>query len=349
MTVIDIGGRLVGANAPCFIIAEAGVNHGGRVDAACHLVDLAADAGADAVKFQTFAADRLVTRQAPKADYQRRTTDAGQSQFEMLRALELSRADHESIIDRCRERQIRFLSSPFDDESAAMLDELGAPAFKVGSGELTNLPFLAQLAARGKPIILSTGMADLSEVESAVTTIRTAGNSPVLLLQCVSAYPAAPEDANLRAMRTMADAFGVPVGYSDHTLGNHVAVAAVALGACVIEKHLTSNRNLPGPDHQASTEPPDFAELVRAIRAVEAALGDGRKVPALHERSTADVARKSLVAAAEIPIGAVLTEDAIAIRRPGTGLPPAMRPQLIGRRARVRIPEGTLLTWDMLT
>ena len=348
VATVNIGGRVVGADQPCFVIAEAGVNHNGSVDLACRLVDDAQRAGADAVKFQTFTAERLVTRQAAKAEYQRLAGDPDESQFDMLRALELSRTAHEVIIERCRRQGILFLSSPFDEPSVEMLDELGVPAFKIGSGELTNLPFLADVARRGKLVILSTGMASLDEVAAAVRAVREAGNEQLLLLHCVSNYPAAPRDINLRAMRTMADAFQVPVGYSDHTVGIHIPVAAVAMGACLIEKHLTSTRELSGPDHQASMEPAEFTELVQAIRAVESAFGDGRKVPAASEESTALVARKSLVAATDIAPGTALTEELIAVRRPGTGLPPAMRSGLVGRVARVPIPQGTLIAIEML-
>ena len=346
---IAVGGRIVGPGAPCFIIAEAGVNHGGSVESACLLVDAASHAGADAVKFQTFTAEALVTLDAPKAAYQRQATGAGESQLEMLRALELPRKAYAAIVDRCRNRGILFLSTPFDEQSADFLGTLGVPAFKIASGEITNLPFLAHVARKLKPIILSTGMACLSEVESAVETIEREGNRHVILLQCVSNYPAAPADVNLRAMRTMAEACRLPVGYSDHTLGNQVALAAVALGACVIEKHVTLSRDLPGPDHQASMEPDELAGFIRGIRMVEAALGDGRKEPAASEAATAAVARRSLVAASDISAGTVLTEAVIAVRRPGTGLPPAMGPSLVGRIARVPIPRGAVITIEMLT
>ncbi len=345
---VTIGDRRVGSGSPCFVIAEAGVNHNGSVESACRLAEIAREAGADAVKFQTFKAAKLVTLDAPKAEYQRQTTSTGESQFEMLRALELSEAAHREILEHCRRSGILFLSSPFDEESADLLGTLGVPAFKIPSGEITNLTFLSHVARKGKPIILSTGMADLAEVEQAVATIRQAGNPNIILLQCVTNYPAAPEDVNLRAMRTMAEACHLPVGYSDHTVGNEVAFAAVALGACVVEKHFTLSRELPGPDHKASIEPDELAQLVRGIRAVESAFGTGRKEPAVSEAATAAVARRSLVAVSTIPAGAVLTEDVVAMRRPGTGLPPSMRGQVVGRRARVLIAEGTLISMEML-
>jgi N,N'-diacetyllegionaminate synthase len=346
---VAIGDRRVGRDAACFVIAEAGVNHNGSAEIACRLADVARAAGADAVKFQTFKADKLATIRAPKAAYQMETTSSGESQFDMLRALELSDAAHQQILAHCQRSGILFLSSPFDEDSADMLDGLGVPAFKISSGELTNLTFLAHVAQKSKPIILSTGMSRLSEVEQAVSTIRLAGNTDVILLQCVTNYPAAPADVNLRAMATMAEAFQVPVGYSDHTLGNEVAFAAVALGACVVEKHFTLDRNQPGPDHKASIEPEELAALIRGIRTVEAALGTGRKEPASSEAATAAVARRSLVAAATIPSGAILTDALVTVRRPGTGLSPSLRGQVVGRRARVVIPEGTIISIDMLS
>jgi len=346
---VEIAGRKIGVNRPCFIIAEAGVNHNGDLRTAMELIGAASQAGADAVKFQTFAADRLVTREAPKAEYQKQTTSAAESQYEMLRRLELSAEAHRELMDYCREKGVLFLSTPFDEESADLLEELGVAAYKVSSGDITNLTLLAHLARKNRPMIISTGMANLSEVESAVLAVQNAGNHEFVLLHCVSSYPANPADANLRAMHTMRKAFNVPVGYSDHTSGIEVALAAVALGACVIEKHLTLNTSLPGPDHQASLEPNEFARMVKGVRIIEAALGTGRKEPTFSEANTSAVARKSLVAARDITAGTELTEEMIAIMRPGTGLPPAMRPELLGRVARTDIPAGTLLGLEMLT
>ena len=346
---LDIAGRRVGPDQPCFVIAEAGVNHNGSLELARQLVDKAQQAGADAVKFQTFKAERLVTRDAPKADYQCQTTGTAESQFEMLSRLELSPDAHQAVMAHCSSSNIVFLSTPFDEQSADFLEALGVAAFKIPSGEITNLPFLAHVARKGKPMIVSTGMACLGEVEMAVNTIWKAGNRSIVLLHCVSNYPAAPADINLRAMQTMATAFGLPVGYSDHTPGIEVPLAAVALGACVIEKHFTLDRNLPGPDHQASLEPDELESLVQGIRTVEVALGHGRKEPAASEANTAAVARKSLVAVSDIPAGTLLTEELVAVKRPGTGLPPAMRPYVMGRTARVLIPAGTVLGLEMLT
>lgn len=345
---IRVAGRVLGPGHPCFVIAEAGVNHNGDLDLAHQLVEIAAGAGADAIKFQTFRADRLVTRQASKAPYQIDRTGAGESQFEMLRRLELSESAHRDLMKHSQSKGVLFMSTPFDEASADLLDTLGVALYKVPSGEITNLPFLTHIARKGKPMVVSTGMASLGEVEAAVQTIEAAGNDGLVLLHCVSNYPAAAQDVNLRAMLTLAGAFGTPVGYSDHTLGMEVALGAVAMGACVIEKHFTIDRKLPGPDHAASAEPAELRAFVAGIRTIESALGDGRKRAAAAELSTAAVARKSLIAAHEIPAGAVLTPEAIAIKRPGTGLPPAMLSYLVGRKARVLIEAGTVLSLDLI-
>jgi len=301
------------------------------------------------VKFQTFDAVRLATTGAPKAAYQVATTGAGESQLEMLRRLQLSSDAHRMLAEAARAAGLIFLSTPFDPPSADLLDSLDVPAFKLSSGELTNLPFLAYVAAKRRPLLVSTGMADLAEVEAAVDTIHETGARDLALLHCVSSYPAAPEDANLRAMDTLAARFQVPVGFSDHTLGLEVALAAVARGACVLEKHVTLDRTAPGPDHAASLEPAEFAALVRGVRRVEAALGHGRKEPAAAEADVARVARRSLVASRDIPEGAALTAGAVTALRPGTGLSPALLPSLLGRRARHAIAAGTLITLDMLS
>ena len=348
MKVIEIASRPIGIGHPVFILAEAGVNHNGDLELAFKLVDAAAQSGADAVKFQTFRADKLVTRDAPKAEYQLKSTGTEQSQYEMLRSLELSVEDHLALIQRCEQIGILFLSTPFDEESADLLERLGVPAFKISSGEITNLPFLEHVARKQKPMLLSTGMADAGEVKAAVDRIRAQGNEALVLLQCVSNYPADPAESNLRAMATMATLCEVPAGYSDHTTGNEVSLAAVALGACVIEKHFTLDRSLPGPDHPASLEPEELNALVRGIRMVESALGDGVKRPAASEANTRKVARKSLVAAHDLAAGTTLEEPMIAIKRPGTGLAPGIRPELVGRILKADVPEGALLTWEML-
>ena len=346
--VITLGDRSIGAGQPCFMIAEAGVNHNGDPALAHRLIDVALQAGADAVKFQTFKADRLVTLDAPKAEYQLQQTEAGESQYQMLKRLELSAETYRELQQHCQAVGIRFMSTPFDEDSADLLSELGVTVFKTPSGEITNLPYLAHVARKGKPMIVSTGMAFLGEVEAAVRAIEAVGNHSFALLHCVSNYPANPADINLRAMQTMAQAFNVPVGYSDHTPGIEVSLAAVALGACIVEKHFTLDRNLPGPDHQASAEPAELAVLVRGVRNIEAALGDGRKQPAVSEANTAAVARKSLVAARDLRAGTVLSNDMLAIKRPGTGLPPMLLPHLIGRTLRVDVRAGALIALEML-
>jgi len=343
MSPFSIAGRAIGAGHPCFVIAEAGVNHNGSLPTALALVDAAAEAGADAVKFQTFRADRLVTSGAPKADYQIRNTGNDESQQSMLKALELDEAMHLALMDHCRQRGILFLSTPFEETSADLLERLDLPAFKLPSGEITNLPFLAHVARKGRPVILSTGMADLGEVERALAVLKGAGNPPVALLHCVSAYPTSPSDANLRAMATLAQAFQVPVGYSDHTTGLEVPLAAVALGACILEKHITLDRSLPGPDQVASLEPRDLRALVAGVRTVEAALGHGRKEPAPCERNTAAVARKSLVTARALPAGTVLEAGHLVLMRPGSGLAASLLPLLAGRTVARDLPAGRVL------
>ena len=317
------------------IIAEAGVNHNGDMALARALVDAAAAAGADMVKFQTFRADRLVTAGARKADYQRASTDSAESQHDMLRKLELTREMHEELIARCAERGIAFFSTGFDAESVDMLVTLGVDSFKVPSGELTNLPYLRHIGSFGRDVILSTGMAVLGEVEAAIAALEEAGTprSRITVLHCTTEYPTPMADVNLRAMLSMRDAFGVAVGYSDHTPGIEVAVAAVALGAVVIEKHFTLDRTLPGPDHKASLEPSELAAMVAAIRNIEVALGDGVKRLTESETRNRPVARKSVVAARSIRAGERLSEDNLTVKRPGTGLSPMRWDDIVGRLA----------------
>lgn len=343
---VTISGRSVGPGQPCFIIAEAGVNHNGDMALAAQLIDAAKAAGADAVKFQTFKATHLASSTAPKAAYQLCATDAAESQREMLERLELKPEWHHPLLARCLESDIMFLSSPFDQPSLAFLSSLTPrelPALKIPSGEITNLPFLRAAARVGRPIILSTGMSTLGEVEAAVRAIEGAGGPGLILLHCVSAYPSDPACSNLRAMETMAKAFGKPVGWSDHTEWLETALAAVALGACVVEKHFTLDRSLPGPDHAASLEPEGLAALVRGIRLVESAMGDGRKRPTAIEADTARVVRKSLTASRGLHPGEILTKDMVLARRPGTGLPLSSLELLLGRKVARAYAEGELL------
>jgi N,N'-diacetyllegionaminate synthase len=346
---VMLGDRPVGGSHPVFVLAEAGVNHNGSLEMAYQLVDAAAASGADSVKFQTFNAEKLVTRQSPKAQYQLETTDQSETQYEMLKKLQLEYEDFRSLATYCKQKGIIFLSTPFDEESADFLDQIGVVAFKIGSGELTNLPLLRHIARKGKPIIVSTGMAWLGEVETAIQTILAEKNQQLVVLHCVSNYPADPKEVNLRAMRSLENAFGFPVGFSDHTQGIEIPLAAAALGACLIEKHFTLDRSLPGPDHRSSLEPGELGELVRGIRKVELALGDGVKRPSSSELNTASVARKSIVAAEDIPAGTVLTSELITLRRPGTGLPASLSAYVLGRVTRGAIAQGQLITFDQLS
>jgi len=334
--------------ARTLIIAEAGVNHNGSVDLALQLVETARACGADAVKFQSFRADRIVTRSAAKAVYQERTTSGTESHFEMLKRLELDADAHRILIDRCREVKIEFLSSPFDEESVDLLDTMGVSQLKIPSGEITNLPLLQHVAQKKRPVILSTGMATLGEVEEAVHALQAAGTPQITLLHCVTEYPAPYREINLRAMLTLKAAFGLPVGYSDHSDGIEIAIAAVAMGAEVIEKHFTLDRALPGPDHAASLEPAQFKQMVAAIRNVESALGNGIKVPAQCERQNILVARKSVVAAHDLPIGHQLRADDLTIKRPGTGISPKFLQALIGHTLRTSIKEDEVINWNHL-
>lgn len=330
----------------CQVIAEIGVNHNGRRDLAMDLIRVAGQAGCDAVKFQTFRAERLVTADAPKAHYQTVTTGVADTQFEMLRELELSEEDHRILRSFCDAQGIEFLSTPFDEASAVFLVGLGVRRIKVSSGDLTNLPFLAHLNRLGLPVILSTGMGTLAEVEAAVAVLS---DVDLTLMHCVTSYPAPDEACNLAAMETMRRHFDRPVGWSDHTVGSHVAIAAAALGAAMIEKHITLDRALTGPDHAASLEPDALAAMVHDIRAVEAALGDGTKRPQPCELENMGVARRSITAIRPIAPGEALSLDNLGMRRPGTGLGGAAFVSVLGRRASRPIPAGTVIDASMLT
>jgi N,N'-diacetyllegionaminate synthase len=322
---------------PCYIIAEAGVNHNGSLAQAKLLIDAAANSGADAVKFQTFKADKLVTQTAAKADYQKKCGDASESQLAMLRKFELSSEAHRELIDYSRLQGIQFLSTAFDPESADFLGSLDLPFTKIPSGEITNLPHLKQCARLCRPIILSTGMATLEEVEAALRVLVGEGIPwhSITVLQCHTDYPTRFEDANLRAMQTMAAAFpGVRIGYSDHTQGIEAAIAAVAMGACLVEKHFTLDRSLPGPDHAASLEPAELKAMVRAIRNIELALGHGRKEPSDSESKIKQAARKSIVASRTIQCGEILSGENLCAKRPGTGISPMRWEELIGKPAK---------------
>jgi len=307
-----------------FIIAEAGVNHNGNLDMALQMVNVAAAAGADAVKFQTFKAEKIITVNAPKARYQMETTESAESQLEMIRKLELDEPAHKTLLNHCQEKGIQFLSTPFDLESIDLLDRLGLNIFKIPSGDITNLPYLRKLGALNKQLILSTGMADLGEIEDALGVLTDSGTplENITVLHCNTEYPTPFEDVNLRAMQTIAHAFAVAIGYSDHTSGTEVAVAAVALGAAVLEKHFTLDRNLPGTDHKASLEPDELKAMVLAIRNIEKALGNGIKRPSPSEAKNKTIAHKSLVATQPIETGERFSADNITAKRPGTGISP---------------------------
>jgi N,N'-diacetyllegionaminate synthase len=325
----------------CVIIAEAGVNHNGDLEMAKRLIEKAAEAGADYVKFQTFKADRIVTAQARKAGYQLKGTDQAEGQLEMIQRLEIDRPAHEVLIAHCEANEIGFLSTPFDEESVDLLVELGIPAFKVPSGEITNVPYLRKIGATGLPVYLSTGMATLGEVEFAIQTLEAAGSrrDEMTVLHCNTEYPTPMQDVNLKAMETMGVAFHVAAGYSDHTLGIEVPTAAVALGASVIEKHLE------GPDHAASLEPQELAAMVQAIRNVECALGDGVKRPTTSESKNIPIVRKSLVASIPIREGEVLTKNNVTAKRPGFGISAASWDVVIGGTARRNYQPDDLIEW----
>ena len=317
------------------IIAEAGVNHNGSLEMAFELIDAASDAGADVVKFQTFKAENLVTQSAAKANYQLGTTDVQETQFEMIKKLELSYDMHLKLISKCNEKGIRFSSTGFDTSSVDVLIELGVDFLKVPSGEITNLPYLRHVGTKGLPIILSTGMCKMQEVASALEILEKAGarKHDITVLHCNTEYPTPMEDVNLRAMLSMENELGLKVGYSDHTLGIEVPIAAVAMGATVIEKHFTLDRSMDGPDHAASLEPSKLKKMVSSIRTVEKALGDGQKKPSNSERANIGVVRKSIVASKNIKAGDQFSSDNLGVKRPGTGISPMQWDEVIGKVA----------------
>ena len=328
------------------IIAEAGVNHNGDMGLAKELIAVAADAGADLVKFQTFIAANIISRYAPKAEYQKVATDPQESQQEMVRKLELTRDHHLELIDECKKQGIGFFSTAFDRDSIDLLEELGgSDIVKIPSGELTNLPYLRYLTRHGQQVLLSTGMANLGDIEAAIDVLEQTGTSRdrITVLHCTTEYPTPMEDVNLLAMVNIGKAFGVNVGYSDHTPGIEVPIAAVALGATVIEKHFTLDRNLPGPDHRASLEPGELKAMVQGIRNIEKALGDGIKRPGPSELKNKPIARKSIVAARSIKAGEVFSEDNLMSKRPGTGISPMRWDEVIGRVASRDFSEDELI------
>jgi N,N'-diacetyllegionaminate synthase len=345
---VGIGSKMVGEGEPCFIIAEAGVNHNGSLEYAKKMIDTAKLAGADAVKFQNFTAEEIATSGAEKAEYQRETTCRDESQYDMLKKLELQEWEFRNLADYAKARDIIFMSTPFSSRGVDALEKIGVPAYKIASGEITNFPLLEYIAKKGKPVILSTGMSTLDEIDEALNTLRSAGAKEIILLHCITSYPAKMEEVNLTAMALLKSTFGLPIGLSDHTLGITAPIAAVALGACVIEKHFTLDRNLPGPDQKASLEPSALKALVTAVRDVEKALGNGFKQPTEDEEKIRLISRRSIVAGIEIPKGAILTEGMLALKRPGTGIAPKDLKKLVGKKAKKTIPIDHLIAWDMV-
>ena len=325
------------------IIAEAGVNHNGSIALAYKLVDKAVEAGADIIKFQTFIANHLTSKQAVKAEYQKMQTDANESQLDMLRKLELSFEEFAELNEYCKKRGIEFLSTAFDFDSIDFLAALGMKRWKIPSGEITSLPYLMKIAKLGKPVILSTGMSTMEEIGAAISVLKENGAGEITVLHCTTEYPTPYEDVNLRAMLTIKEAFHLEVGYSDHTKGIEIPIAAVAMGATVIEKHFTLDRNMEGPDHKASLEPDELKAMVTAIRNVEVAMGSGEKKPAASEKKNMEVARKSIVAKRNISKGEIFTEENLTVKRPGNGINPMRWFEVIGQSAKRDFKEDELI------
>ncbi len=328
-----------------FIIAEAGVNHNGSIQLAKKLIDAAVRSGADAIKFQTFKADKLVSKTAQKADYQKQTTNASESQYAMIKKLELSTEAHHELIDYCNQLNILFLSTPFDLESIDLLNSLGMEIYKIPSGEITNLPYLRYIGSLGKKVILSTGMADLGEIEDALDILTAAGTSKenITVLHATTEYPCPIDEVNLKAMHTIAAAFAVKIGYSDHTNGIEIPIAAAAMGACVIEKHFTLDKTMEGPDHKASLEPDELLAMVTAIRNIEKALGTGIKKATPSEMKNITIARKSITAAQPIHKGELFSESNLSIKRPGNGISPMCWDEIVGTPATKDYCEDELI------
>ena len=316
-----------------YIIAEAGDNHNGDFHLALKLIDVAVGSGADCVKFQTFVTEEVISRRAKKAEYQKASTGSDESQFEMVKKLELSFKDFQDLNAYCQSKRIQFLSTPFDLPSIAFLDTLDMPFWKIPSGEVTNLPYLLAIAKTKKPVVMSTGMCEMTEIKAAMEVLRANGTPKITLLHCNTEYPTPFEDVNLRAMLTIKEHFGVDVGYSDHTKGIEVPIAAVAMGATIIEKHFTLDRNMQGPDHKASLEPQELADMVKSIRNIEKSLGNGVKIPSPSERKNIEIARKSIVARCTIKKGDFLTEVNITTKRPGNGISPMRWFEVLGTKA----------------
>ena len=330
------------------IIAEVGCNHNGDMDVAKQLINIASDCGADAVKFQSFVPENMITTHSPKADYQIRATGTGESQYDRLCRMKVSEEDHEMLVEYCRNKNITFFSAPFDETSADLLRKLEVPFFKIPSGEITNLPLIKYVASFGSPMILSTGMTNLGEIEDALNVVGDDKKGNIILMHCLSDYPAKWEEANLRAIQTIRNAFHLPVGFSDHTEGIELSLVAVGLGAVIIEKHITLDKNMEGGDHKASLEPHEFKDLVSKIRRLEMAMGDGVKRCMPSEENVQAVARKSIVAKKDIKKGQVINRDYLSVKRPGTGIFPKHLEVIIGSRAKEDILSDQLISWSQL-
>jgi len=344
--ILNPDNSLAGKAGSVFVIAEAGVNHNGDIELAKKMIDAAAEAGVDAVKFQTFKTDLLVSPDVRQCDYQKRNTGMEESQYNMLRRLELPREGHHTLKDYCESKGLMFISSPFTEDDVDFLDELGILVYKIPSGELNNLPFLRRVAKKGRPMIVSTGMATLSEVKKAKQVMNDAGNDDIIFLHCTSNYPAAPESLNLRVLNTMRQELGAPIGYSDHSEGYVASIMAVALGACVIERHFTLDKNMEGPDHRASLEPSELAEMLRLVRIAEVMLGRGEKKCTDEEEAVRKLVRKSIFAKQDIPRGWVIRKEYLEAKRPGDGIPPSEFNNIVGKVAKNDIMANALIKRD---
>lgn len=348
MLKIKIGHKLISPAAPVFIIAEAGVNHNGKLGLALKLIDAAANAGADAVKFQTFKAEQVTTAQGEMAEYQKHNLGKTESQIEMIRKLEIRDSWYPTLIKRCRERNIVFMSAPHGHiPSADLLKKFKLPVYKIASGDLTNRPLLEHVARFGKPMVISTGMAELAEVKEAVKWVKTVGNNQIIILHCTTNYPCLPDEVNLAAMQTMARELpGVLTGYSDHTEGSQTSIMAATLGACVLEKHLTLDKSLPGPDHKASADPKEFKKFVQAVRNVRIITGNPQKKPSKREYNVIKIARKSIATITAIKKGEEFTDQNLTIKRPGNGIRPKYLRAILGKKAKRAIANDVLLRKD---
>jgi N,N'-diacetyllegionaminate synthase len=348
MKMIKIGKRKIGLGNPCFIIAEAGVNHNGDVIIAKKLIDVAVAAGADAVKFQTFRTEEVMIHQAEKAEYQKFQTDSSETQFDMVKKLELSENNFFDLSKYASKRGIVFLSTPFDLGSVDVLEKIGVPVYKIPSGEITNYPLLKKIASFGKPIILSTGMANLGEIESALKILKLEGANNIILLHCITSYPALYEDLNLKVIKTLECSFHLPVGFSDHSLGLVGSIGAVALGAVVIEKHFTLDNLMEGPDHKSSLNPEELKNLVEDIRILEKSLGTGDKSICKNEQEIKKVARKSIVARTFIKKNQLITEEMVSIKRPGTGIESRYLPIVVGKKSKKDLTPDSMIRFEDL-